>query len=451
MASITDKLVASMSSRADMARQDLRDNIFWGSVVLVDIENLSMNVHIIGGRVNTIIENIPINSNFTSDGYGLRLLPSTNSVAILMRVSDKQYIHIGYHTGETSALISNKSNSKDNEAAVILRRHIESGEVQLVGLTNNEIFLSNDGSVLLKAQFGASLALNNFMHRLEGYFANMRYEMDGVRIRAGNIIRPVVSDTNEDDFIVLNKDGAVVKETSLAEDAIGTALREFQVMVGTQISSEGVDELPPFSPTVGYLALADKVVTEVGEEVKVLGKSVNFRLKLSSGFSLVVDVEGSFYLLDDTNGSFTKFGVGASPDKSLRSGDSMLLINTDKGIYMKHASGSTMQMDKDGNIQFSDKNKNSILMQKDGITINSPDGDVNINAKNIVLSPESNIFIGDPSSATNMVLTAGGFANVFDVHTHPYPLGSTGPVTPGQGLILPANAQNSSAKLLIVN
>jgi len=50
-----------------------------------------------------------------------------------------------------------------------------------------------------------------------------------------------------------------------------------------------------------------------------------------------------------------------------------------------------------------------------------------------------------------MVLTAGGFANVFDVHTHLHPLGPTGPVTSGQGLILPANAQNSSAKLLIVN
>lgn len=442
MASVTDKLIAGLSGRAEMAKGDLRDNLFWGKVVNVDAENLLMDVHVIGGGANKVVGSIPINSDFTSDGYGLRLIPSTSSVVILNRVNDKLYTHIGYHYGSISQLISNTSNTKDNEVAIILKRSIESGEVQMVGLTNNEIYLSNDGSVLLKAQFGASLALDNIMHRLEGNFANMRYEMDGVRIRAGNIIRPVVASTNEDDFIVLNESNVVVKESTLAENKNGSPLREFEVKVGTTLSSEGVDNDPPLSPTIGTLTIGDRIVNEKGEEITVLGNSVNFRLKMSTGCSLVVDNTGSFYILDDTSGSFTKFGVGPSAEKSLRSGDSMILINEEQGVYLKHASGSTLQMDKDGKIQFSDKSNNSILMQDTGITINSPDGDVNIIAKKIILSPASSIYLGDPLSALDTLLSAGRFAQVFDVHKH---LGPVGVVNPADGLMNAANADKSSA------
>ena len=447
MSSIADKLLSELSSRVDMAKGDLRDNIFWGRVVKVDAENLLMDVHLIGGSLNKIMSNIQICSNFTSDAYGLRLLPSTDSVAILMRISDKQYIHVGYHYGSISKQISNKSNSKDNEAAIILKRNIESGEVQLVGLTNNEIYLSNDGSVLLKAQFGASLVLDNFMHRLEGYFSNLRYEMDGVRIRAGNIIRPVVANTNEDDFIVLDKDSKVVKETSLAEDAKSTALREFEVMVGTRISSEGVDELLPFSPTVGYIAFADKVVSEIAEEVKVLGKSLKFRIKMPNGYSLAVDEAGSMFLLDDANGNFTKFQIGTTPDKSTRFGESMCLYNNDQGIYIKHVSGSNIWLDKDGQITMNDANKNAIYMQEKGITIHSPDGDINLMGKKIVLAPETNVYIGDPAKAADLILGTKAFSTIFDVHTH---TGPVGPVNLLQQIMNPANTANSSAKGIVV-
>ena len=456
MASILDRVLSEKSSRAEMAKWDSRDNLLWGRVNSVDDENLLMDVNITGGSSNRILRSISINTNFTSDGYGLRLLPSTNSIVILSRVNDKVYVHIGYHYGAAAQIISNKSNSKDSEAAVILKRSIESGEVQLVGLTNNEIYLSKDGSVLLKSQFGASIFLNNLMHRCEGNFANLRYEMDGVRIRAGNIIRPVVTNTNEDDFIVLDENQAVVKESTLAEDKNGTSLREFEVQVGTLISSDGVDYDPPISPSVGSVTFADKIVTEKAEEIKVLNKSVKFRIKMPNGFSLAIDEAGSMFLLDDTQmgveqaagkGNFTNFQVGSTPDKTSRCGESMIIFNNDQGIYIKHVSGSNIWMDAHGQITMNDANKNAIYMQEKGITIHSPDGDINLMGKKIVLAPETNVYIGDPAKAADLILGTKAFSTIFDVHTH---TGPVGPVNLLQQIMNPANTANSSAKGIVV-
>ncbi|HRZ18864.1 MAG TPA: hypothetical protein P5136_02295 [Methanofastidiosum sp.] len=457
MAGLFDRLFKHRagSAKTSYVSAGLRDNLMWGPVVKVDSETLLMDVLLPSGSRRERQPDIPINISFTNDGYGLRVLPTPGeSVALVYKVNSKEFIHVGYYYADVAKKITNASGTKESNVASLLKRNIESGEAQLVGLTNNEIYLSNDGSVLLKAQFGASLYLDNYMHRLSGAFANFKYEMDGVRLRGGNIIRPVVEDTNEEDFMILDENGDVTDERSLDKDKDGISIREFQVQVGIEFDPEtGVDKKEnddkgsAIYPTVGSLTMADRIVNEVGEEIKIDDKSLNFRLKLTSGCSLAIDEEGSFLILDDKNGSFTKFGTGEKPDKSIRSGDTMLRMNEEDGLYLKHESGTSIQMDKDGNLQINDSFNNSILMQEKGITINSADGDVTILGKKILLCPEKNVYIGSSESAADTVLTAGGFGTVYDNHKH---VGPVGPVNPADQLSLPSNAQNSSVSGLVV-
>jgi hypothetical protein len=441
------------------------NRLCYGLVTGYDFETQKMKVDKFYCGKAIPVENVYLNTQLADTGYGLRIIPIVGVTMILMyQVTQSDYIHVGYYYGDVSQLFSDRKEEKENSTDAVLLRYLEGGEVQLVALNKNEIYLSNDGSVLLKSQYNASLKLDNVLHRLEGNFANLKYEMDSVRERAGNILRPTVPDTLEEDFILL-KDEEVTKESSLEKDQDYTeitGLKEWRVDVGTEIDPEtGVDYTTKDSkgramyPSVGYIAMADKMVTENGEEIKILDKSINFKLRLANGCSLVVDEEGSFFILDDITGNFTKFAIGDDAEKSLRVGDNMFIINKEDGVYIKHESGSSIRFDPDGNVQVNDsgdangQNVNTVVMTAGkGITITTSN-DLVLSANKIVLLPKDNIYIGDPLSAADNLLTLSGFGmNVFNGHIHPA-TSAFGPVTVSPPTNQ-ATANNSSAKGIVV-
>jgi hypothetical protein len=437
------------------------DRLCIGIVAGFDYEKQTMSVDKISGGNLERVENVRLNSQLTENGYGFRVTPIPGVTTILMyRVTVNDYLHVGYYYGDMSSIVSDSKNDKENSTEAVMLRYLDSGEVQMVALTRNEIYLSNDGSVLLKAQYGASLKLDNILHRLDGNFANMKYEMDGVRIRAGNVIRPTVPDTYEEDFIMI-KDEEVTKESDFEDDEDYTQLlpiREFTIQVGTEVSEDGIDEDPPLSPSLGYMSLAEKIVNEKGEEVTINNngeqQSVNFRLKINNGRSLAITEDGSLFILDDTTGNFVKFGVGDNTDTSFRAGDNLVILNKEDGVYIKQETGSSIRLDKDGNVQINDGDENStntIIMEKGkGITITSPK-DIVLTANKIVLAPKDNIYIGDPSSAADSLITLSGFGmNVYNTHTHKFTQLPAGPGETLPPLTAQANSNNSAAKGIVV-
>jgi hypothetical protein len=124
----------------------------------------------------------------------------------------------------------------------------------------------------------------------------------------------------------------------------------------------------------------------------------------------------------------------------------MIIFNNDQGIYIKHVSGSNIWMDANGQITMNDSFKNAIYMQEKGITIHSPDGDINLLGKKIVLAPETNVYIGDSAKAMDLVLGTKAFSTIYDAHTH---TGPVGPVNPAQQIMNPANTGASSAKGIV--
>ena len=195
-------LGGSLSEKGKQKSNVDKNNIVWGLVKSVNSEAQTMSVEIMKENPE-IASDIPINTLFTNTGFGFRVMPIPNkTVAILYRLDHNKYFNLGFYSDNLQSFMSDRNGDKESESGALLQRYLENGEVQITSLSKNEIYLAEDGSVLLKAGYGASLKLDNNMHRLDGTFANMKYEMDGVRIRAGNIIRPVVESTNEDDFIL---------------------------------------------------------------------------------------------------------------------------------------------------------------------------------------------------------------------------------------------------------
>ncbi|MFA5152899.1 MAG: hypothetical protein WC554_10090 [Clostridia bacterium] len=436
------------------------DRLCVGIVAGFDYEKQTMSVNKISGGNTERIENVRLNSQLTEQGYGFRVTPIVGVTTILMyRITNSDYLHVGYYYGDMSSVISDNKNEKENSTEAVMLRYLDGGEVQIVSLRKNEIYLSNDGSVLLKAQYGASLKLDNILHRLDGNFANMKYEMDGVRIRSGNVIRPTVPDTYEEDFIMI-KDEEVTKESDLNDDEDYSELlpiREFTVQVGTEISENGIDEDPPLSPSLGYFSLANKIVNEKGEEVTINNngeqQSINFRLKINNGRSIAVTEDGSLFLLDDTTGNFVKFGVGDNTDTSFRAGDNLIILNNEDGVYIKQATGSSIKLDKDGNVQINDgdeTNTNTIIMEKGkGITLTTAN-DLILSANKIILLPKDNVYVGDPTQAADNLITLGGFGNnVYGVHTHPFTNAFGAPSITSPPTQQPT-AANSAAKGVVV-
>lgn len=420
----------NMKTRADAT---MSNSIYSGKIVQVYSEDQTMDIVV---QNNKLLSRIPINNSISIEGSGIRFMPVPGRTIALLARDINEYYHVGYiyNLKDTKyresiglrQLTYDKNYSKDS--AVILQRYLDPGEVQIIALDNNEVYLSNDGGILIKDSNDSFISLDTYMGLCEGNFSNMQYEMDGVRIRAGNTIRPV-TDAYENDFIVL-KDGDVINEKDLEKDDVATDIKEFTVEVGTiQDPDTGIDKtVADGSPSVGKISLAERMVDEFGDEEFSASKSVNFKIKTKNGGGIVIDDSGSVNIVDYKAGSSTKFVSGRDGEKSLRVDQHVITINKDEGILIYHDSGASVLLNNDGEVIISNKDGRSLVLDENGFTIDQAEAYVTLNAK-------KNIFIGDCSfggMALETLLPAQATAAFLDAwcssHFHAGPIGP--PVVP---------------------
>lgn len=409
------------------ARLDIHQ-ITYGRVLDVDSEKQTMSVEL-PAEANRKKTGITIANMISSHGIGVRMMPIPgDSYALLLR-NGENYTHIGYYLQGVEDFTQNRKGTKTSN--ILLQRYLESGEVQLLGLTNNEVLLSNDGSVLIKSANNAYLKLEDYTNTLEGNFANTKLEMDGVRVRSGNTRRPIRGYTKEEDYIVLTEADEVKKESEV-EDVTSEPydlMKEFTVQVGTVPGANGVDldfdqsDLENSSPEVGWFSMATRVVDENGNPVKILGQNVQFLLRTAGGGGFAVTEDNSAYLLDYQGRNFTKFSAGED-SKSLRSGDNNFVSVSTEAIHLQHDSKASLLLKKneDGEPEatLTGRNGQHIYLGPTGYSANFDGAYHNTVAKEISFSAEKYTF---GAAATDNLLKASAFATFFDAHVHTGPTG----------------------------
>ena len=416
--------------------------IIEGVVTGVDSESQTMSVKI-PSEGDRLISKVPINNFISAHGVGIRTMPIPGDSFVLLLRSGAHYTHIGYCTEGIIDFTQNKKNSKNSN--ILLQRYLESGEVQLLGLTKNEILLTNDGSILIKASGSSYIKLDDYASTLEGYFDNMRYEMDGVRIRAGNTRRPLKGYGREEDFVVKTNAGEVKAESAItdAEAEPYTMMKEFTVQVGTVQDTKGIDfpfnslDLTNSSPQVGWMSMATQVVDEQGTPLKIQGQDVQFLIRTANGGGIAITADNSLYVLDygskDDTGpinpgkNFTKLSGGEGP-KSLRAGNNNLISVAAEAVQIQHESGAMILMQKDANneseITLSSKKGQSMVLNSMGCTINTGAGFTHLTGDEIIFSAKKYTFSPMLAAAQDQILKASLFAStIYDVHAHTGPIG----------------------------
>ena len=432
-------VLGAFDERISLAENSSQESLYWGCITSVNTQNMTMCVEIASPGRKDMAKDIPINNMFTGYGMGMRMLPLVNlTYALLLKVDAVVWLHVGYYNEGLKNFLSNKTAS--NEEAVplaILGRYLQEGEVQLVALSQNEIYLANDGSVLLKAQFGASLKLDNYKSRLEGNFANLKFEMDEVRIRAGNVIRPMGANAsteiyNYDDVqFVIDDLGNIISEEDIpdGEEANYSQIKEFLIQVGTQLDeTTGIDD-PTFSPYVGMIGMGEKIIDEYGEEIASGGKSLNFLVKTAGGGGIAIAEDGSFYIMDKSGGTITKFTAGDDGEKSLRIDKTLVSVSKTGGVKIETNIGSSVNLTPNGDITVYHGNKNNITLNASGITLSAPatDSIIALEATNINLI--GNVTIGAAAGPVDTLLGATALCTQLDLllstwllaHVHPGP------------------------------
>lgn len=419
--------------------------IIEGAVTGVDSETQTMSITIPseGGR---LISGVAINNFISAHGAGIRTMPIPGDSFVLLLRSGAHYTHIGYCTEGIIDFTQNKKNSKISN--ILLQRYIESGEVQLLGLTKNEILLTNDGSILIKTSGSSYIKLDEYVSTLEGYFDNMRYEMDGVRIRAGNTRRPLKGYGREEDYVVKTTAGEVKAESAIPDATVEpyTMMKEFTVQVGTAQDTKGIDfpynalDLTNSSPQVGWMSMATQVVDEQGTPLKLQGQDVQFLIRTANGGGIAITADNSLYVLDygskDDDGvinpgkNATKLSGGENP-KFIRASDNDFVSVANEAVQIQHNSGAAIIMQKDANneseLTLSSKNGQSVLLNSMGCTVNATGGFVHLIGKEIIFNAEKYTFSPALVAAQDKILKASLFATMHDAHVHAGPNGP--PVT----------------------
>lgn len=426
--------------------------IHWGEIVSVDTESQIMKV-----RIEEIQQTIPvtINNFFTTSGIGFKVMPvARNSIAILLRNGEK-FWHIGYALDSANNITDDKKVLKST--GLLLQRHLDEGEVQIVGATGNEILLNNDGHVLVKTKDGSFIKLDSNSDTFEGLFRNLKFEMDGVRIRAGHARRMKRAFTKEEVDMVLDSSDEVKAASKLTKEELEDfiPINEFTVQVGINKDDDGLDndfdQRSPSSssPSVGLMAMSNKVLNEKGNPVKILGKDVVFVIRMSNGGGLAVTEDNSTYLLDYRGKNFTKFGGGGqsasagetsdTESKSLRAGDNNFIDVSKKGVRLQHESRTSLEIksdqDEKGEMILTNDTGRNITLNKMGVSINMDGAYVSITGKEINLNAEK-ITLGGPIAATagDVFFKAKLTAALFDTHVHAGPVGP--PIVPWTPVVL---------------
>ncbi len=415
------------------------ENIFWGYVKSVDNEKQTMNVFI--PSRNLIIPDVVINNNVSRHGIGIRVMPVPQDSVVLLIRDGMKYFHFGYALEEIERFTDNSTATK--QTAGLLQRYLESGEVQLLGIANNEVLLTNDGSVLIKTKDNSYVKLENYDSMLEANVANMKFNLDGVRIRAGNIRRPTKDGSKSDDFLVMTDDGSIKPESDLVLDEGGvyedfTYLKEFFVNVGTvQDSETGVDkefitkEPNTSSPNVGFMALATQVVGEDGKIYKINGQRVQFLIRMTNGGGIAITEDNSLYIMDFINKNFTKFSSGLN-SKCLKASETNLIEVADQGIKLDHKKATIdLKLDKDNypevttSIGLSNGISRYTTINAFGYKIDMTEAFINAIAKDIILDYSNTLTIGPGNATTSAEMLIRGLklAGALDSHTHKGPIG----------------------------
>jgi len=410
------------------------DDIMWGLVDKIDTQAQTMQVLIPANpKVKPQVVTVPIGNAVTGYGVGFRIMPFSGGKTAVYLYEDTggKYHHMGYVLDNLKTITDNATGDAQANADRVLIRNLEEGEVQMSGAYGNEFFLSVDGSATIKTQFGSYLKIDNYMSRLDGNFSNLKYEMDGVRLRMGNVIRPTKTDTTEDQYIVRDASETIKGSDKLSDTDTWTPMKEFTVQVGTlqDASNKYVDFLNPFlSPTVGTFSISDTYVKEDGTGLYSGGASVQCYLRMASGGGFMITDDGSFAIMDYVNWSSIKFPA-ESPERSMRLRGSIISVaesSDDESkfkteILMNHESGAQIEV-REGYIQLTEATGRYVKLDNFGLAITVPDASVSINAKDIQLSVDGGcVSIG--GMPTDGVLKATQTSLMFDTHTHAGPVG----------------------------
>jgi len=410
------------------------DDITWGLVDSVDTQSQVMKVILpLKTQTQPRAISVPIGNMTTNYGSGFRMIPFSGGKTAVYIYEDTggKYHHMGYVLNNIASVTDDISGNAQSNSNNVLIRHLEEGEAQMSGAYGNEVFLSVDGSALIKTQFGSYLKIDNYLSRLEGNFSNLKYEMDGVRLRMGNVLRPTRIGTTEDQYIVMGADGTLKGSDKLLDNEEWTPLKEFTVQVGTlqDSSNKYIDYLNPhLSPTVGTFSMADAFVKEDGTGLYSGGAPVKCYLRMASGGGFMITDDGSFAIMDYVNWSSIKFPT-ASPERSMRLRGSIISVaeSSDEEakfkteILMNHESGAQIEV-REGYVQLTEATGRYVKLDNFGFNITVPDAAVSINAKDIQLSVDGgSVSIG--GFPTDGVLKATQTSAMFDQHTHAGPVG----------------------------
>ena len=438
---------------ARIARQaESSQSVVWANVISIDKEAQTMTVLLRENREE--IPSIPINNMMSQHGIGVRVIPVPNDSIVILLKLNEDYVHIGYALQNLSDYTQNNSNSKIKN--ILLQRYMDEGEIQLLGVANNEVLLTNDGNVLIKTQSNSFIKLEDISSTFEGLFSNLKFEMDGVRIRAGNMRRPLKGIQKEDDYIIYATETEEVKKaTDLDEDPTSETgefeehsyLKEFTVQVGTALDPETgtdkeFDQRDPAggSPKVGWMSLASQVIDETGEEYKLEGQNVQFVIRTANGGGLAITEDNSLYLLDYSPGTtggknFTKFSTKEDSSKGIRAADNNFIDIGNDGINIFHKNSNiNVRLDASGapEISLNTGDGKGIVLNSFGTLINATNGYATVEAKEFQVNAEKITFGGMKAAVTgDTLLKAKQYITEQDTHLHAGPAGPpTKPLMP---------------------
>lgn len=430
--------------------------IVWGTITGVNSEKQTIKV--LFGDSHEEFE-MPINQALSIGGAGIRFMPIPGQTKAIVHSKNNINTHLGYFVDNAEAVTDSKTGKK--QSGFLLQRYLEPGEIQFLGIGYNEIFFEKSGNIYIKSGSQQYILLNDIDSLFEVQAGTIKFELDEVRIRSGNIRRPINTITNEDDNVTKESGNSTVyyKEFSVSVGTKqGDDTKDYQEQVPTAIDGSKYPGRVPVDqfPYDGFMSLASRVYNDRGTEEKVFDKFLKYLLKFPVGISISVDEEGSFVIKDQTNNNFMRIKVGYDIDSKVpltefevKINKSDLKINSD-GEFVYTLQDPTEESDsikkkvsvsfkKDTSVELKqtiDGEKfNTILMDTAGIKV-SDLNDSNVielttagtsitdKNKNSIVCDDSGVTVTDKSS--NKITTSSAGTEIEDKNSNKITMSSSG-------------------------
>ena len=360
-----------------------KSHIELGIIETVNLESQMMSVSL-PFKNNITVEDICINSPLSSNGAGIRFMP-TNGMFVLLHFdikADSTYYHIGYFNGNLESFTNNSLGTKTDNRATM--RYLDSGEVMLSNGDGGELYLSNKNTILLKNGDGFFLTVEEDVFK--GLFNDLNFTLNDILMDVGRIKRVTRAyGTKPEDIKDVNP--TIIRTEPEDEEEDKLPLNEFSVSLGTFSNSLGIPDVLKnttfdfnVTPT-GTIKLADAVYDEIGTQVtslKTLTEAKNilqFLLKMGTGIKIGIDTEGSLFIVNEYTDSHIKFKVGATKSDDNKTENNIMDLSELEIMIAK----SVFKINKDGELTFTnqnvgtenddDKKKISITSTKDSVII----------------------------------------------------------------------------------